>query len=96
MDQHTYDFYQNLRYRIREWLRSKNGLADKRAEYVMLAPDLFHLLCKLATDKEMPVTERAKLGAAAGYFVEHPSVWCRRRSYVSLVLRMTWHWLPVY
>ena len=69
MDQHTYDFYQDLRYRIREWLSSKNGSAGKWAEYLMLAPDLFHLLCKLATDKEVPVKEKAKLGGAIAYFV---------------------------
>jgi uncharacterized membrane protein YkvA (DUF1232 family) len=69
MDQHTYDFYQDLRYRIRERLSSKNGSAGKWAEYLMLAPDLFHLLCKLAIDKEVPVKERAKLGGATAYFI---------------------------
>ena len=69
MDQHHYDFYQNLRSRIREWLNTKNGSTSTWAEYLMLAPDLFHLLCKLAADSEVPVKERLKLGGAIAYFV---------------------------
>ena len=35
----------------------------------MVAPDLFHLLCKLAMDSEVPAKERVKLAAAVAYFV---------------------------
>jgi uncharacterized membrane protein YkvA (DUF1232 family) len=35
----------------------------------MAAPDLFHLLCKLAIDKEVSVKEKAKLAGAIAYFV---------------------------
>ncbi len=35
----------------------------------MFAPDLFHLLCKLSFDKELPAKEKAKLAAAIAYFV---------------------------
>ena len=69
MDQNSYDFYQNLRSRMREWLSTKDGSASTWAEYLMFAPDLFHLLCKLAMDNEVPVKERAKLAAAVAYFV---------------------------
>lgn len=69
MDEKNYDFYKKLRSRTREWLRSEDGSRSEWAEYLMFAPDLFHLLCKLAMDSEVPVRERAKLAAAVAYFV---------------------------
>ena len=69
MDEQNYDFYQKLRYRMRERLSTRIGSAGKWGEYLMVAPDLFHLLCKLAIDSEVPVKERAKLGGAIAYFV---------------------------
>ena len=69
MDEKNYDFYQRLRSRTREWLSSEDGSTNRWGEYLMFAPDLFHLLCKLAMDREVPVKERAKLAAAIAYFV---------------------------
>ncbi len=69
MEQKSYDFYQNLRSRMREWLSTRNGSTSTWAEYLMFAPDIFHLLCKLAMDSEVPVKERAKLAAAVAYFI---------------------------
>lgn len=63
------DFYQKLRSRTREWLSSEDGTTNRWAEFLMFAPDFFHLLCKLAMDSEVPVKERAKLAAAIAYFV---------------------------
>jgi uncharacterized membrane protein YkvA (DUF1232 family) len=63
------DFYQNLRVKIREWLTSDEGKENKYAEYLLFAPDLFHLLCKLALDSRVPVQEKAKLAVAIAYFV---------------------------
>ncbi len=54
---------------MREWLQKKAGDGHKVAEYLMLAPDLFHLLAKLLGDEEVPKGEKAKLGAAMTYFV---------------------------
>ena len=54
------DFYQQLRGEIREWLQTKTGQSSKWSEYLLLAPDLFHLLCKLAVDKDVPAKEKAK------------------------------------
>ncbi len=34
-----------------------------------MAPDLFHLLCKLTIDKDVPVVEKAKLAFTIAYFV---------------------------
>ena len=69
MEQHNYDFYQNLRFRTRKWNTTRNDSAGKWTEYLMFAPDLFHLLCKLSLDNRVPFKERAKLAAAAAYFV---------------------------
>lgn len=69
MDGKNYDFYRKLRSRARKWLSSEDGSTNKWAEYLMVAPDLFHLLCKLAMDSEVPPKERIKLAAAVAYFV---------------------------
>jgi uncharacterized membrane protein YkvA (DUF1232 family) len=63
------DFYQNLRVKIREWLTSNEGKENKYAEYLLFAPDMFHLLCKLALDSRVPVQEKAKLAVAIAYFI---------------------------
>ena len=69
MDGKHHDFYQKLRGRIRKFSGSGNRRAGKWADYLMFAPDLFHLLCKLSIDSNVPVRERGKLVAAAAYFV---------------------------
>ncbi|MBI9045931.1 MAG: DUF1232 domain-containing protein [Anaerolineaceae bacterium] len=62
------DFYQQMRDSIRNWLKGK-GVNYQFADYLLSAPDLFHLLCKLAIDKEVPVSEKAKLAGAIAYFI---------------------------
>ncbi len=66
MDQ---DFYQKMRTDVRTWLQSKTGKSSQWSEYVLLAPDLFHLLAKLALDKDVPPSEKAKIAGALAYFV---------------------------
>ena len=34
-----------------------------------MAPDFFHLLCKLMFDPRVPSTEKAKIGSAIAYFI---------------------------
>ncbi len=63
------DFYQNLRNKFRDWLQSDAGKKHKYAEYLMFAPDLFHLMCKLSIDPDVPVKHKAKLAGAIAYFV---------------------------
>ena len=69
MDEKNYDFYQKLRSKASKWASSKDGSSNKWAEYLMFAPDLFHLLCKLAMDSGVPLKERVKLAAVVAYFV---------------------------
>ena len=64
-----HDFYQKMRADIRNWLQSKTGRSSKWSEYILLAPDLFHLFAKLALDKDVPGSEKIKVGAALAYFV---------------------------
>lgn len=63
------DFYQSLRRKIKDWVGSEEGKTHMWAEYLLVAPDLFHLLCKLTLDKEVPAKEKAKLAIVIAYFV---------------------------
>lgn len=63
------DFYKKLRVKLRKWAESSDGKQNKWAEYILAAPDLFHLLCKLALDKDVSAKEKAKLAVAIAYFV---------------------------
>jgi uncharacterized membrane protein YkvA (DUF1232 family) len=69
MDDMKNDFYQNLRAKLRAWSQTDAGRKHKYVEYIVLAPDLFHLLCRLALDKDVQTADKAKLAAAIAYFV---------------------------
>ena len=69
MEEKQLDFYQKLREKIRKWIKSDKGKAHRWADYLLFAPDLFHLLCKLSIDPEVPAKEKAKLFAAIAYFI---------------------------
>ncbi len=63
------DFYQYLRSRIKEWAASVTGKNSKWVDYILFAPDLFHLLWKLSTDPRIAAPEKIKLLAAIAYFI---------------------------
>ena len=67
-DQYQADFYQRMRDSIRAWLEHK-GKGFKYADYLLAAPDLFHLLCRLAVDPDVPAAQKAKLAAPIIYFI---------------------------
>lgn len=69
MDKKESDFYQKLRNKIRIWSNSKAGKLPPYFEYLLAAPDLFHLLCKLSIDKDVPVKEKVKLAGVIAYFI---------------------------
>ncbi len=69
MNQEQQDFYQSLRKKIKKWMDSKNGKNNKWAEYIIWAPDLFHLLVRLSLDKDVPSAEKAKLAIVIAYFI---------------------------
>lgn len=62
------DFYLRLRRRVHAWA-SRQGRHHRHLEFILLAPDFFHLLAKLSTDRDVPAGERVKLAAAVLYFV---------------------------
>jgi uncharacterized membrane protein YkvA (DUF1232 family) len=61
------DFYQHMRERIRSWIEDHPNF--KFTEYLLAAPDLFHLLCRVVVDPELPAGEKAMLVGAIVYFV---------------------------
>jgi uncharacterized membrane protein YkvA (DUF1232 family) len=61
------DFYRSLRGHVTSWLAQRPSF--RHAELLLVAPDLFHLLCRLALDSRVPSSEKAKLAAAIAYFV---------------------------
>lgn len=61
------DFYQLLRRRIRAWLEGK-GKAFAYADMLLVAPDLLHLLCRLALDPRVTGEEKVGLASAIAYF----------------------------
>jgi len=62
------DFYQTLRRRVRGRLGAR-GRLGRWAGYLLVGPDLFHLLCRLAADRDVPAGQKAKVLAAIAYFV---------------------------
>lgn len=69
MGDHRLDFYQQLRDKITNWLQSDAGKNHKWAQYLMLVPDMFHLLCKLVVDPEVSPADKAKIGGVIVYFI---------------------------
>jgi uncharacterized membrane protein YkvA (DUF1232 family) len=69
MNSEQADFYQKIRNQIQEWIQKKSNKNSRFAEFILLAPDLFHLLCKLMLDKEVPAGKKAKLAMAIIYFI---------------------------
>lgn len=62
------DFYQRLRERVNTWA-AREGKNSTVLTYVLMAPDFFHLLCKLLLDPRVPGREKVKIGAAVAYFI---------------------------
>ena len=68
VDAHQDDFYRSLRRKVQQFLASK-GSGFRHADLLMAAPDLFHLLCKLALDKRVTFASKALIASAIAYFV---------------------------
>jgi len=63
------DFYDRLRAKIHSWATSDKGTQSKWVEYVLLMPDMFHLLCSLTLDPEIPAKHKARLGIVIAYII---------------------------
>lgn len=57
-----------LRARIDGWI-AQHGGQYRYAQLLLVAPDLFHLLCRLAIDTRVPTAQKGKLVMAIAYFV---------------------------
>lgn len=62
-------FYCRLRRRVVRWSREKTGRENRWVEYLLAAPDLFHLLCALSVDRAIPIRLKARLALAIAYFI---------------------------
>jgi uncharacterized membrane protein YkvA (DUF1232 family) len=67
MDQKHQDFYLKLRNKINAYL-AKNKY-HTYSDFLLLAPDLFHLLVKLSLDKRVPSGKKAKFIGVIAYFI---------------------------
>jgi uncharacterized membrane protein YkvA (DUF1232 family) len=66
MNEEQHDFYLKLRKKIEDYLSRH---PTKYADYLLLAPDLFHLLVKLSMDPRVPTAKKAKFAAVIVYFI---------------------------
>ncbi len=63
-------FYDGLRQRVTDFLEERGGsLGQTASDYLLLVPDVFILLSRLALDKQVPKDQRALIGSALAYFV---------------------------
>jgi uncharacterized membrane protein YkvA (DUF1232 family) len=69
MTEQNSDFYQKLRADIKKWLGEKSSRENKWTEYILVAPDLFHLLTKLMLDPDLPASKKVKLAGIIAYFI---------------------------
>lgn len=69
MDEQKKDFYQKLRTDTKKWLEDRNASENKWTEYILLAPDLFHLLTKLTLDPDVPASKKVKIAGIIAYFI---------------------------
>jgi uncharacterized membrane protein YkvA (DUF1232 family) len=67
-------FYDRLREKILETIEKRSGrpgakLTEDAVRALLLVPDVFILLARLALDKEVPGSARAMIGGAIAYFI---------------------------
>lgn len=69
MQEEHLDFYQKLRSQIQGWAESNESQTYQWTQYILLAPDFFHLLVRLMADPDVPIAEKAKLAGVIAYFI---------------------------
>ena len=62
-------FYDRIRGSIRDYIDRKGGVIGKTAEFLLLVPDVFILLWRLATDSRVSGKDKVLLGSAVAYFI---------------------------
>ena len=69
MNERQSDFYQKIRNDVKRWVNDNLDTENKWVDCILAAPDLFHLLCKLTADSEIPSNKKLKLVAGIAYFI---------------------------
>ena len=69
MNKGELDFYKKIRKDVKHWVNDNLDKENKWVDYILAAPDLFHLLCKLTADSEIPSNKKIKLVAGIAYFI---------------------------
>lgn len=69
MNKKESDFYKKLRKDIDKWMRKNTSIDEKWKDFILLAPDMFHLLVKLSLDSRVPGYKKIKLTGAIAYFI---------------------------
>ncbi len=62
-------FYDRVRTSIQEYVSRAGRVAGKTAEYLLLVPDIFILLCRLTTDRRVAGKDKVLIGSAVAYFI---------------------------
>ncbi|RNF40758.1 DUF1232 domain-containing protein [Planococcus salinus] len=68
-EQQQQDFYQKLREKVDNWLKSRSGMVSKVGSYILVAPDLFHLLMKMMLDDRIDAKSKTMIGSGILYFI---------------------------
>jgi len=66
---HAARFYDRVRTRIQEYVDSKGGMVEKTAEFLLLVPDMFILLWRLANDPRVTGKNKVLLGSGLAYYI---------------------------
>jgi uncharacterized membrane protein YkvA (DUF1232 family) len=62
-------FYDRLRKRIRSYLERGGRVAEKFGDFLLLVPDVFILLWRLANDRRVNGKHKVLLGSGVAYFI---------------------------
>lgn len=62
-------YYDRIRASIRDFVDKKGRVLGKTAEYLLLVPDVFILLWRLANDSRVGTKDKVLLGSAIAYFI---------------------------
>ncbi len=66
---HADRFYDRLRKRIHLYLERRGSVVEKFGDFLLLAPDVFILLWRLANDRRVSGKNKVLLGSGIAYFV---------------------------
>jgi len=69
MEEREKEYIEKLRSHISSWLERNPQNDYKWKEYIVAAPDLFELLCKLEEESELSQTQKGNLEIAINYFI---------------------------